>query len=154
MRILLSFLFICIWQVSFSQMTFAEMKNIQKMDLNKFETYCLSNGYEFNNVIDDNNYFGMCYAKVSGLVTKHLSLYDKYEIVYKNVVDYQTGSSSEYLTIKTQLESAGLKLTKTSSYDGVLFREYSSDLLLVNIASGKHPESEKEFYQIILKKKN
>ena len=50
MKFFLSLLFLLLWQISFSQMTFAEMKNIQKMDLNRFETYCLSNGYEFNSV--------------------------------------------------------------------------------------------------------
>ena len=153
MRLLISFLFVWIWLVSFSQMTFAEMKNIQKMDLNRFETYCLSNGYEFNSVTDDGIDIGLSYGKGSGLNTKYIYLYNKYRRVKKNVVEYQTGSITEYLSIKKELESTGFTQTEASTFNGVLFKEYTNDIFLVTIATGKHPESEKDFHQIILETK-
>lgn len=154
MKLLLSFLFICIWQVSFSQMTFAEMKNIQKMDLNKFETYCISKGYEFNKTIDNGYSFGMSYTKGYESSTKYLRFYETYVIDEKNVIAYETGSSSEYLGIKAQIEASGLKLTKTHSFNGFLFKEYSDTNFEVSIVTGKDFNLNLDVYEITLKKKN
>lgn len=153
MRLLLSFLFICIWQVSFSQMTFSEMKNIQKMDLNKFETYCLSRGFEFDETIDDEYNFGMSYVKGNGSSTKFLTFYEVFFIEEKNVVQYQTSSSSEYLSFKSQIEGAGLKLTNTFTKNERLFKEYNDLNYEVILVTGKSSDPNIDFYEIQLKRK-
>jgi hypothetical protein len=153
MKFFLSLLFLLMWQISFSQMTFAEMKNIQKMDLSKFETYCLSRGYEFSETTDDDDVFGIDYVKGNGINTKHIIFYERY-LELKNVVVYQLGSSSEYLLLKSQIESAGLKLIKTFSYQGKLFKDYSGANYIVNIVTYKDSELNKDFHEITLKSKN
>ena len=154
MRLLISFLFVCIWLVSFSQMTFAEMKNIQKMDLNKFETYCISKGYEFNETIDNGYSFGMSYVKGFDKNTKYLSFYETYVLDDKNVLCYQTSSSSEYISIKTQIEAAGLKLFNTFTHNGYLHKDYSNSQYEVTLVTGKGLRLNLDIYEITLIKKN
>lgn len=132
-------------------MTFSEMKNIQKMDLNKFETYCLSKGFKFDSVTDDEIDFSLSYTKGSELNTKYIIFYNKYRRTQKNVVEYQTASIIEYLSIKKELEATGFTLKETSTYNGVLFKDYTNDAFLITVVTGKHPELEKDWYQIILK---
>ncbi len=135
-------------------MTFAEMKNIQKMNLSKFETYCLSRGYRFSETIDDDHNFGLCFSKGSGVNTKYLAFYEIYVVENKNVIVYQTSTSSEYLTIKAQIESSGLKLINSSAENGCMFKDYSDNYYTVNLVTGRSSNSNSDFFEITLKKKN
>lgn len=135
-------------------MTFAEMKNIQKMDLNKFETYCLSRGFEFDETIDNGYSFGMNYKKGNGANVKYITFYEKYIVNERNVITYQTGSSIEYLNIKTQIESSGLKLRKTYTYNGCLVKDYYDNIFEISLITGKDFNLNLDVYEITLKKKN
>jgi hypothetical protein len=131
----------------FSQISLTELQNILKMDQSKFETYCLSKGYEFNKIYDDENRFSSEYIKGKGVATKFLTLYERYFNDGKVIV-YQTFSSDEYLSIKKQIESTGLKLIKTDSWDGKMSKDYADSNYSVSVFSGKSQNHEYTTYEI------
>jgi len=129
-------------------MSLSELQSILKMDLSIFETYCINNGYKFHKV-DDNendNIFGLSYVKEAGANTKYLTLNSNFfdEGVF---LSYQTGSSSEYLSIKNQLEIQKFKLINTETYNGAFVKSYSNDKFNLEIFTGKDKEKH-DWYEI------
>jgi hypothetical protein len=132
-------------------MTLLELKNILKMDLSKFETYSLRKGYKFDGVSDEENVFGHTYTIGEGERTIYLTLYVKH---YDNsrVVTYQTSSTKEYLSLKTEIESNGFKITKTETFDGAAANFYSNQIYDLRIFVSKGDIAD-NVYEINLVKK-
>ncbi len=117
-----------------------------------FETYCINNGYKFHQVVDDESQFGISYGKGTGVNTKYLTLYSRFYDQGKTLT-FQTGSSSEYLSIKNQLEIQKFKLINTNSYDGAVVKSYSNDKFELEIYIGKDDE-DYNYYEINVKYRN
>lgn len=131
---LFSFAFISLY--CNSQMTLNEMKNILKLDINKFETYTLNRGYSFSGVDESEYVSGVSYVIGKGSLTKYLTFYDKWATRGK-VVTYQTGDKNEYLNLKKQIEQEGFNLFKTETFNGRIVKEYRNENFVLNIHSGQ-----------------
>jgi hypothetical protein len=106
------------------------------MDLNKFETYALSKGYNFVEVTEENKVFGHTYMKGAGNLSKYLTLYVKNYDDYKKIT-YQTSETKEYLSFKTEIEKNGFQLTKTENFEGTSLKFYSNSIYDLRIFVGK-----------------
>ena len=151
MRYILVFLLVCFSSITFSQMSLDELKKLQKMNLSKIENYCLGKGFKFSQVYDDEFDFGISYVKGIGSSKVFINFYERYVKHDYNVVVYQTNSSSDYLSIKTQIEESGFILVLTSTDNGVMFKEYTDANFIVILATGKDPELHQDAYEITLK---
>jgi hypothetical protein len=148
MKFLLSFLFGCLWQVSFSQITLTELQKILKMDQSKFETYCLLNKYELSEYINDTYESGSEYVKGYGSNTKYLKLFD-YFYKWGKTVQYQINNSNEYLSLKSGIINSGYKVFNTSVLEnGYKYVDYSNSIYVISIATGKDPTSNLDFYEV------
>jgi hypothetical protein len=122
--------------VSFSQMTFTDILKIYKMDMDQFEEYAISRGYEFYKFKKDENMNGVSYTKGVGKETKYLTLYDYYFGDRKNV-NFQTSSSSELLRIKTEMKKSGYTLYESYFIkDNVKCDDYKKGVFQLSIFTG------------------
>jgi len=95
-------------------MTVSEMIRVYKMDMDQFETFAISKGYEFYRFErNEEKYNGICYIKGVGNETKYITHHDKY-FSYGSHVNYQTGNTNEILNLKKQIKSLGYKLFNSS----------------------------------------
>lgn len=122
--------------ISSAQITLNEMKTILNKDIDYIETFALSRGYSFKEVVKDDIEEGVSYLKGVGKNTKYLDLYTKrFEIGNKQLF-YQTSTETDYLLIKKQLIEQGFKLTDTYDIDGFLHKEYLNKLYKVRLRTG------------------
>jgi len=151
MKFILFLFYITICFKSFSQLTLVELKNILKMDLNKFETYALNRGYNFDEVNEEEKVFGHSYRKGDGDLSKYLTLYDKF-YEQNRTVTYQTSETKEYLSFKNEIERDGFQLTKTENFEGTSLKFYSNSTYNLRIYVGKG-EIADNVYEINLTRK-
>lgn len=109
MKYLYSIFFICLSYFSYGQMTLVDLMKIYKMDMDHFETYALSKGYNLSRFDRNDNVDGVVYVKGTGKETRHLTLYESW-FTDGPSVDFQTRNSNELLNIKNQLNSLGFKI--------------------------------------------
>lgn len=135
--------------ISYAQITLNEMKTILNKDIDYIETFALSRGYSFKEIIKDDIEEGIGYVKGVGKETKHLAFYSSSNANGGKVLFYQTGRETDYLLIKKQLIEQGFKLTATYDNEGVLHKEYKNTLYKVRLRTGKadYP-SLREFYTV------
>jgi hypothetical protein len=121
------------------------------MDLNKFETYALNRGYNFDEVNEEEKVFGHSYRKGDGDLSKYLTLYDKF-YEQNRTVTYQTSETKEYLSFKNEIERDGFQLTKTENFEGTSLKFYSNSTYNLRIYVGKG-EIADNVYEINLTRK-
>ncbi len=122
--------------VSNAQISLNEMKIILNKDIDYIETFALSRGYSFKEVIKDDIEEGVSYVKGVGKNTKYLDFSTKrFEIGDKKLF-YQTSIETDYLLIKKQLIEQGFKLTNTYDIEGFLHKEYKNKLYKVRLRTG------------------
>jgi len=152
MKYIFSILFLCSSYFSFGQMTLNELMKIYSMDMDQFESYAITKGYEFSNFDKDEDINGATYIKGVGKQTKYLSYYDTY-FEYGKRVGYQISNSSELLSIKSQLNSLGFKLFKSYFIEDNQVKQYRNKSFELSIFTIP-PNEENNFvtYEISLKK--
>jgi hypothetical protein len=123
MKYIFSLLLIFSFNISFGQMTVSEMMRVYKMDLDQFETYSISKGFQFLEVTSNENYFGHKYGKGPGKNTKYLTLYTNF-FKHGKYLTYQTSNSNEYLNFKNDLKSKGFIVSSTKSFEGSIEKIY------------------------------
>ena len=111
MKFVFTLLLISFSSIAFSQMTFNDILKIYKMDMDQFEEYAISRGYEFYKFEKEEEVNGVMYRKINrrGRETTYLELYDSYYSEGKHI-GFQTGVSSDILRIKTEMKKFGYKL--------------------------------------------
>lgn len=112
MKYIFSIILVFSFNLSFSQMTVSEMIRVYNMDMDQFETYAISKGYDLSEFQQDKDFDGVKYGIGLGKETRHLSLFDEYYLNGKTV-EFQTRIPNELLNIKTQLKNFGFKLYKS-----------------------------------------
>ena len=130
--------------ISYSQMSLPSLQNFLNLDLTKFETYCLNNNFYFKKSFDDDNYFGVQYKKGSSSNIKYLTLYEKFSQDGKTIV-YQTHNTTEYLSIKSQIENSGYLLVKSYGHDNSLVKIYENKKFRLFIFSDKDEVGDNRF---------
>jgi hypothetical protein len=124
-----------------AQITLNEMKSIIKMDIDNFETFAMNKGFLFSNFCDD-KFDDECvnYTKGVGEKTKYITLYTKYNNIYKKKVTYQTSIENEYLLFKKQMKEQGFSLFDKAEWQekGVLFKYYKNKNYKLTLAIGKN----------------
>ena len=125
MKYFITLSLLCVTIFSFGQMSLSEIIKVNKMDMDQFETYAISKGYEFHKFQKDENYNGQSYVKGTGKSTKYLTLYDSY-FSYGTNVTYQTSSSTELLNIKNQLKSLGFNFFNSGTSGESQYKEYKN----------------------------
>jgi hypothetical protein len=130
-----------------AQITLNEMKTILNNDIDYIETFALSKGYSFKEIIKNDKKEGIAYAKGVEEDSKHLVFYSSFFEIGKKQITYQTGRVADYLLIKTQLIEQGFKLIDTYDVEGVLYKEYKNKLYKVTLRMGRaqYPDL-REFY--------
>lgn len=119
-----------------AQITLNDMKTILNNDIDYFETFSLTKGYVFKEIIKKDKKDGIAYAKGVGKESKHLALYSSYFEIGKKHIMYQTSRETDYLLIKKQLIEQGFKLIETYDYEGVLYKDYKNKLYYVTLRTG------------------
>lgn len=122
--------------ISNAQITLNDMKTILNKDIDYIETFALSKGYSFKQIIKNDKKEGIAYAKGIEKDSKHLAFYSSMFEIGKKQLTYQTGRETEYLLIKKQLIEQGFKLTDTYDIEGVLYKEYKNKLYEVTLRTG------------------
>jgi len=142
MKYILFIFFICSSYFSFGQMTVSEMMKIYKMDMDQFETYALSKGYKFNELVNDENSYGHEYIKGYSENTKYLTLYSSFFSRGINV-NYQTSNTNEYLNFKNQLKNLGFVLHSEETFKDEPVKVYRNKTYEIRIYIMKN-----EIYEI------
>jgi hypothetical protein len=159
MKYIFSLMLVCSSYLSFGQMTVSEMMKVYNMDLDKFETYAITKGYQFDEVDGDkneagvviSNTFGHIYKKGKGKETKYITLYTTFFDDGKSL-QYQTSNSNEYLKIKNQLIAMRFILESTDSFNGSVRKIYNLNRWNFSIFTSKS-ESGNEIFEINIKQK-
>lgn len=123
-----------------AQISINEMKNFLKMDLDNFENQALNKGFEFSEIKNEENIYGITFKKGHSLNTKYISLYEKFFTAGKSV-EYQTSLKSDYLLIKNQLITQNFKLIVNEVYNGHWHKIYRNNYFIVDLYSGKNEDN-------------
>ena len=159
MKYIFSLILVCSSYLSLGQMSVSEMMKVYYMDLDKFETFAITKGYQFDEVDGDkneagevtSNTFGHGYKKGTGKETKYLTLYTTYFEDGK-CLQYQTSNSNEYLKIKSELIAMRFILESTNTFKGKVNKIYNLNRWNLSIFIGKS-ESGNEVFEISIKQK-
>ena len=117
------------------------------MDMDQFETFSISKGYQFYELKKSENYFGHTYVKGYGENTKYLTLYNKY-FSYGNNVTYQTSNSNEYLNFKNQIKNYGFVLHSEDTFNEDpyrVFRNKTYEIIIYTLKGGDFEISMKKY---------
>lgn len=129
MKYVITLFLISFSSVVFSQITLNDMIKLCNTDLDQFENFALTKGFDYDNLksnsdIDITEKI-LIYSKGDGLDKKYLTLYiGNYPIS----VTYQTPIHNEFLILKNQLKNQGFKFisskTEKDSDNVETFRKY------------------------------
>jgi hypothetical protein len=82
------------------------------MDVDKFETYAVSRGYVFFELLNDSRSDGVRYSKGEAKNANFIGLYNNF-FTLGRAVSYQTSNSTEFLSLKKELPVYNFKLYET-----------------------------------------
>lgn len=135
-------LFLFTFFSSYSQVTLNDMIKIHSMNIDEFETFCLKNNFEINEIIDTGLISGITYVKGFGNETRYIHFYKKYIRLDKRI-SYETSDNNEILTFKKNLNDLGFKIIESDFYKNqngdnrkkTVYRNQSFEVTIILIPS-------------------
>lgn len=126
--------------------TLQEMIDLNHKNVDDFDTYVVSKGYDFNKFNEEDNYDSKSYSfkgfnedSAEFWITKN-NYYLK-GFYKKGSVSWVTSNKNYYLSIKEQIKKLGFTFLKTENENGNLSYNYEKGKISISIYSVRRPNA-------------